>query len=284
MPKKLKPYTSTTRFVVLPAFEQLTRKEGTRKSAKPLKKLTRAKKRTSGRNHHGHITCRHRGGGHKRKLRQIDFRRDKVDVPAKVASIEYDPNRTAFIALLHYADGEKRYILAPAGLKAGDRVVASEKPPFDVGCAMMLKNMPIGSVIHNIELVPGQGARLCRSAGLSAQLAARSGGYANVKLPSGEVRLIKEECKATFGVVSNAENSLRTDGKAGRTRWRGFRPTVRGVVMNPVDHPHGGGEGRSKGNIPQTPWAKPTKGYRTRKRKKSNKHVVKSRRAKKQVG
>lgn len=282
MAKKFKPYTKTTRFLTLPGFEQLTRPGLTRQTVKPEKSLTKAKKRTSGRNHHGHITCRHRGGGHKRRLRSVDFKRDKENVPAKVASIEYDPNRSAFIALLNYADGEKRYIIAPEGLKKGDTVATSSKPPYDVGYCMRLKDMPIGSVIHNIEMRQGMGGQLVRSAGLSAQLVARSGGLASVKLPSGEVRTVREECRATFGVVSNGENLLRKDGKAGRSRWLGKRPTVRGVAMNPVDHPHGGGEGKSKGNIPQTPWAVPTKGYRTRAKKKSNKHVVKSRRAKNQ--
>lgn len=283
MAKKFKPYTQTTRFLTLPGFEQLTRPGLTRQTVKPEKSLTKAKRRTSGRNHHGHITCRHRGGGHKRRLRTIDFKRDKENVPAKVASIEYDPNRTAFIALLHYADGEKRYILAPEGLKKGDTVATSSTPPYDVGYCMKLKDMPIGSVIHNIEMRQGMGGQLVRSAGLSAQLVARSSGLASVKLPSGEVRTVREECRATLGVVSNSENLLRKDGKAGRSRWLGKRPTVRGVAMNPVDHPHGGGEGKSKGNIPQTPWAVPTKGYRTRGKKKSNKHVVKSRRAKNQA-
>jgi large subunit ribosomal protein L2 len=236
------------------------------------------KRRTNGRNHHGHITCRHRGGGAKRFYRIVDFKRDKENIPALVASIEYDPNRTAHIALLNYADGEKRYILAPQGLKVGDRVATSEEPPFSVGSCMKLRHMPLGSVVHNIEMHPGRGGKLVRSAGLSAQLMARSGGYVTLKMPSGEVRMINEDCRATFGAVSNAERILRKEGKAGRTRWKGFRPTVRGTAMNPVDHPHGGGEGKHNGYIPQTPWAMYTKGFRTRSKRKTNKWIVKDRR------
>jgi large subunit ribosomal protein L2 len=238
------------------------------------------KRRTNGRNNYGRITCRHKGGGHKRKYRIIDFIREKENIPAKVASIEYDPNRSAFIALLNYVDGEKRYILAPQGLKVGATVQTSEEPPFSIGCCMKLKDMPLGSVVHAIELIPGKGAKLVRSAGLSAQLMARSGGYATIRMPSGEVRLVNENCKASFGAVSNPEHSLRVEGKAGRNRWKGIRPTVRGVAMDPVDHPHGGGEGRSKGNIPQSPWAVFSKGFRTRSIKKSNKFIVKDRRKK----
>jgi large subunit ribosomal protein L2 len=272
MTKKFRAITPSQRALVLPSFEEISL--GKKKSPKSL---LVAKKRTNGRNHHGHITCRHRGGGHKRKYRIVDFKRDKEKIPAKVASIEYDPNRNAFIALLHYADGEKSYILAPQGLKVGQMVQASEEPPFNIGCAMRLKNMPIGSVIHNIELYPSRGGKLVRSAGLSAQLLGRSNGYASIRMPSGEVRLIPEECKATFGIVSNAEHNLRVEGKAGRRRWMGIRPTVRGTAMNPVDHPHGGGEGRSKGNHPQSPWGLCAKGYRTRSKKKSNKSIVKKR-------
>lgn len=281
MLKKFRPITPGTRTLVLPANEKLTRrKEGTRATVKPTKKLLVKKTRTNGRNNHGRITCRHRGGGHKRHYRIIDFKRDKENIPARVASIEYDPNRSAYIALLNYADGEKRYILAPNGLKAGDTVMTSDKPPFDIGCCMKLKDMPFGSTIHNIELVPGKGGKVIRSAGLSGQLMARSGGYATVRMPSGEIRLFNENCRATFGAVSNSEHSLRVEGKAGRKRWKGIRPTVRGTVMNPVDHPHGGGEGKSKGNIPQTPWATFTRGLRTRSPKKSNKFIVKDRRKK----
>lgn len=275
MLKKFRPITPGTRQLVLTTHDELTRTTG-RAAVKPYKRLTAIKLRTGGRNNLGRITCRHRGGGHKRRYREIDFKRDKIGIPAKVASIEYDPNRSGYIALLNYADGEKRYILAPHGLKVGDQVQTSEEPPFSVGCCMKLKNMPLGSTVHNIEVRPGRGGQLVRSAGLSAQLMARSAGYATLRMPSGEVRLINEECRATFGSVSNSEHNLRVEGKAGRMRWKGIRPTVRGVVMNPVDHPHGGGEGRGKGNIPQTPWAQYTKGPRTR--KKANRYLVKDRR------
>lgn len=275
MTKKFRPTTAGQRWLVLPSNEELTR-DG-RKTAKPHKPLLKIKKRTDGRNHHGHITCRHRGAGHKRFYREIDFKRDKEDIPAKVAAVEYDPNRTTHIALLHYADGEKRYILAPEGLKAGQTVMSGNQSTFDVGCSMQLKAMPLGSSVHNIELVPGRGGKLVRSAGASAQLMARSGGYVTLKMPSGEVRWIHENCKATFGGLSNTEHMHRVDGKAGRRRWLGFRPTVRGTAMNPVDHPHGGGEGKHNGYIPQTPWAMYTKGYKTRSKKKSNKWIVKRR-------
>jgi large subunit ribosomal protein L2 len=279
MTKKFRPVTPSQRHLILTSNDELTRTGALRRATvEPEKSLLVKKRRTNGRNHHGHVTCRHRGGGHKRFYRIVDFKRDKENIPAKVASIEYDPNRTAHIALLHYRDGEKRYILAPQGLKAGDTVSTSDEPPFHVGCCMRLKYMPLGSVVHNIEMHPGRGGQLVRSAGLSAQLMARSGGYVTLKMPSGEVRLINEECRATFGAVSNAERNLRMEGKAGRTRWKGFRPTVRGTAMNPVDHPHGGGEGKHNGYIPQTPWAMYTKGYRTRSKTKSTKWIVKDRR------
>lgn len=281
MLKKYRPITPGTRELVLPAHEQLTRPvEGSRAAVKPTKSLMLPKRRTNGRNNVGHITCRHKGGGHKQHYRIIDFKRDKENIPAKVASIEYDPNRTGYIALLNYADGEKRYILAPQGLKAGDVVQTSDEPPFTVGTCMKLKFMPLGSVIHNLEVQPGKGAKLVRSAGLSCQLMARSGGYATIRMPSGEVRLINEDCRATFGAVSNPENNLRSEGKAGRMRWKGVRPTVRGTAMNPVDHPHGGGEGKHRGNIPQTPWGTCTKGLRTRSNARSNRFIVKDRRKK----
>lgn len=280
MLKKYRPITPGTRQLVLPMNEELTRVEGSRATVKPTKSLLTHKKRTSGRNNNGHITCRHKGGGHKRHYRIVDFKRDKEEIPGRVASIEYDPNRSAYIALINYADGEKRYILAPQGLKVGATVKTSATPPFHVGCCMRLKHMPVGSTIHNIEMEAGRGGKLVRSAGLSAQLMARSGGYATIRMPSGEVRMINEECKATFGSVSNPEHSLRVEGKAGRMRWKGVRPTVRGTAMNPVDHPHGGGEGKHKGNIPQTPWALFTRGLRTRSKKKSNKFIVKDRRKK----
>ena len=279
--KKFKPNTAGQRNLVLPMNESLTRIKGRRQTVKPCKKLLEAKTRTSGRNHHGHITCRHRGGGHKRFYRIIDFKRDKDGISAKVASIEYDPNRSAFIALLHYVDGEKRYIIAPQGLIVGQTVRSGADAPFEAGSSMALKDMPLGTVVHNIELYPGRGAALVRSAGLSAQLMARANGYATLKMPSGEVRMVRETCRATFGTVSNSDHSLRVEGKAGRTRWKGFRPTVRGTAMNPVDHPHGGGEVRHNGYIPQTPWGLQTKGKRTRpKNKTTNKWIVKRRKKK----
>jgi large subunit ribosomal protein L2 len=278
MMKKFRPITAGQRHLVLVKQDQLTRVEGGRATVAPEKTLLVAKKRTNGRNHHGHITCRHKGGGHKQYYRLIDFKRDKEDISAKVASIEYDPNRSAYIALLHYVDGEKRYIIAPQNLKVGDTVSTSQEPPYAIGCCMKLKFMPLGSTIHNIELIPGQGAKMVRSAGLSAQLMAKSDGKITLRMPSGEIRLVNEDCKATFGVVSNPEHSLRAIGKAGRSRWLGIRPTVRGTAMNPVDHPHGGGEGKHNGYIPQTPWAQYTKGYKTRSKKKSTKMIVKDRR------
>ncbi len=282
MLKKFRPITPGTRRLVLSTNEQLTRIGATRQTVRPTKSLLVAKKSTGGRNNNGHITCRHKGGGHKRHYRLVDFKRDKLDIQATVASIEYDPNRSAFIALLNYHDGEKRYIIAPEGLKAGDTVISSdENPLFTTGCSTRLKFMPIGSVIHNIEMVPGKGGRLVRSAGMSAQLMGRNNGFATIKLPSGEMRMISEDCRSTFGVVSNAEHIVRDEGKAGRRRWMGIRPTVRGTAMNPVDHPHGGGEGRHNGYIPQTPWAMKTKGYKTRaKRKVSNRFIIKDRRDK----
>lgn len=279
MTKKFRPITPSQRELVLTSNDELTRVgAGKRQTVKPEKSLLLKKRRTNGRNHHGHITCRHRGCGHKRFLRIVDYKRDKENIPAKVASIEYDPNRTAHIALVNYADGEKRYIIAAQGLKAGDMISTSDEPPFNIGCCMKLKFMPLGSVVHNVEMYPGRGGQLVRSAGLSAQLMARSGGYVTLKMPSGEVRLINENCKATFGIVSNAERNLRMEGKAGRMRWKGIRPTVRRTAMNPVDHPHGGGEGKHNGYIPQTPWAMYTKGFRTRNKRKTNKWIIKDRR------
>ncbi len=281
MLKKYRPITPGTRQLILPVNELLTRaRKDSRATVKPTKSLMLPKTRTNGRDGYGHITCRHKGGGHKRHYRIIDSKRDKDNIPAKVASIEYDPNRSAYIALLNYADGEKRYILAPQGLKKGDKVSSGENAAYQVGCCQQLKHMPIGAAIYNIEIQPGKGGKLVRSAGLSAQLMARSGGYATLRMPSGEMRLINEDCKATFGSVSNPEHNLRVEGKAGRMRWKGVRPTVRGTAMNPVDHPHGGGEGKHKGNIPQTPWALYTRGLRTRSLKKSNKFIVKDRRKK----
>lgn len=281
MTKKFRPRTPGLRQLVLPSNEQLTRVEGKRATVKPTKALLRPKKRINGRNNLGRITNNHRGGGHKRHYRVVDFKRDKDSIPAKVASIEYDPNRSAFVALLNYADGEKRYIIAPKGLKKDDTIFSGDDAPFKIGCSMRLKSMPVGSVVHNIELVPGRGGKIVRAAGMSAQFLGRANGYATLRLPSGEVRMVPEEAKATFGVVSNAEHNLRVEGKAGRNRWKGKRPTVRGTAMNPVDHPHGGGEGRSRGNIPQTPWAQYTTGLRTRSKKKaSSRFIVKDRRKK----
>src|SRR5579863_3678238 len=260
MTQKFRPITPSQRELVLESHADLT------KGAKPVKALLVKKNRTGGRNHHGHITCRHMGGGHKMFYRLIDFQRDKIDIPAKVAALEYDPNRTAHIALLHYSDGEKKYILAPEGLKVGDVVMTTDKEMYNVGCCMKLKLMPLGSVVHNIEMYPGRGGVLVRSAGLSAQLLARSDGYAKLKMPSGEIRMINEDCRATFGALSNAERILRVEGKAGRNRWKGIRPTVRGTAMNPVDHPHGGGEGRQGRGLRRAKslWGKPTgKGQKT---------------------
>jgi large subunit ribosomal protein L2 len=280
MTKKFRPITAGQRHLILNSTKELTRgiEKPTRATPEPEKSLLVKKRGTNGRNHHGHITCRHKGRGHKQAYRLVDFKRDKENVAAKVVSIEYDPNRSAFIALLNYIDGEKRYIIAPQGLKRGDSVSAGDEAPFDAGCCMRLKSMPLGSVVHNIELVPGRGGKLVRSAGLSAQLMAKSGGYATLKMPSGEIRMVNENCKATFGAISNAEWNLRSEGKAGRMRWRGVRPTVRGTAMNPVDHPHGGGEGKHNGYIPQTPWAQYTKGFKTRSKSKNNKWIVKDRR------
>lgn len=283
MPKKFRPVTPSLRQLVLPTFEELTRVgslrgDSTRATVAPHKPLLAPKRRTSGRNNNGHITCRHRGGAHKRAYRKIDFRRDKDGIPATVLSVEYDPNRSARIALVCYADGEKRYILAPKGIAPGMKVHSGEGSPIRVGCCMSLAHMPLGSVVHNLEMLPGKGGVLVRAAGLSAQLVARSEGMATVRMPSGEFRLIQSACRATLGEVSHSEHNLRVEGKAGRMRWKGVRPTVRGTAMNPVDHPHGGGEGRHRGNIPQTPWAQPTKGFRTRKKNKTNKWIVKDRR------
>ncbi len=279
MLKKFRPTTAGQRHLILTTRGELTRvgKNG-RTCVKPLKALCAKKVKTNGRNHHGLVTCRHKGGGHKRFYRLVDFKRDKEAVPATVASIQYDPNRTAFIALLHYLDGEKRYIIAAQGVKIGDTLTNHDEGVFNPGCSMRMKKMPLGSVIHNIELYPGRGGQLVRSAGLSAQLMAKSDGYVTLKMPSGEVRLINEDCRATFGAVSNPERNLRVEGKAGRSRWKGIRPTVRGTAMNPVDHPHGGGEGKHNGYLPQTPWAMYTKGYRTRSKRKSNKMIIKDRR------
>ncbi len=245
---------------------------------RPLKRLTRAKQRISGRNNKGHLTVRHRGGGHSRLFRVIDFRRDKRDIPATVVQLEYDPNRSARIALLSYADGEKRYILAPNGLAQGATVVAGDGADILVGNALPLKNIPLGTMIHNIELKKGKGAQLARSAGTAAQLLAKEGGYAQIKLPSGETRMVYLDCYATIGQVGNLDHENVSIGKAGRTRWLGKRPTVRGVAMNPIDHPHGGGEGKtSGGRNPVSPWGLPTKGYKTRNNKRTQRFIIKRR-------
>ncbi len=246
---------------------------------KPERSLVSSLNRSGGRNNLGRVTSAHRGGGHKRRYRVIDFRRGKWDVPARVASIEYDPNRSARIALLHYADGEKRYVLAPVGLSVGDRVMTGERAEIRPGNTLPLRAMPLGTIVHNIEMKPGKGGQICRSAGSGARLMAREGKYASLKLPSGEVRMILVSCLATVGQVGNVEHENLSLGKAGRARWLGRRPNVRGVAMNPVDHPHGGGEGRSSGGRhPVTPWGVPTKGYRTRKKKAlSGKFIVKRR-------
>jgi large subunit ribosomal protein L2 len=245
---------------------------------RPLKSLTRAKLRISGRNNKGHLTIRHRGGGHKRLYRIIDFRRDKREIIATVASLEYDPNRSAHIALLAYADGEKRYILAPEGLAVGSTVVASDSADILIGNALPLKNIPLGTMIHNIELKKGKGGQMARSAGTAAQLLAKEAGYAQIKMPSGETRMVHLDCYATIGQVGNLNYENVSIGKAGRTRWLGIRPTVRGVVMNPIDHPHGGGEGKtSGGRHPVSPWGQPTKGYKTRNNKRTQRFIIKRR-------
>ena len=244
----------------------------------PEKGLLEPLRKKGGRNSNGRITARHRGGGHKRNYRVIDFKRTKDDIPAKVATIEYDPNRTANIALLLYADGEKRYILAPVGLKVGDTLLSGDHIDIIPGNCCPLKNMPLGTQVHNVEMRPGSGGKLVRSAGSYAQLMAKEGKYVLIKMPSGEVRMVNDTCRATVGQVGNLEQVNLSLGKAGRTRWLGRRPKVRGVAMNPVDHPHGGGEGKSSGGRhPCTPWGKPTKGYKTRVRKPSDKYIVKKR-------
>ena len=265
--KTLKPTSAGRRFMTRLTFDEITK-------TTPEKRLLVVKKRSGGRNAKGRITTRHIGGGHKRMIRQVDFRRDKVGIPARVAAIEYDPNRSARLALLFYRDGEKRYIIAPVGLKVGDTVMSGPGADILPGNALPLRAIPAGTTVHNVELSPGKGAQLCRSAGTGAQLLAKEGAIAHVKLPSGEIRLIQMECLATIGQVGNLDHQNVTVGKAGRSRWRGIRPTVRGVAMNPVDHPMGGGEGRGKGNHPMTPWGKPTKGAKTRRRKPSDRYIV----------
>jgi large subunit ribosomal protein L2 len=271
--KGFKPTSPGRRQMTVSTFEEITATE-------PEKSLVEPLKSNAGRNNMGRLTVRHRGGGHKRLYRKIDFKRDKDGVPAKVATIEYDPNRSANIALLNYADGEKRYIIAPNGLKVGDNVISGPQSDIKVGNALPLENIPVGTIIHNIELKPLKGAQLVRSAGGSAQLMAKEGKYATVRMPSGEMRMIFIKCKATIGQVGNLTYENISIGKAGRTRWMGIRPTNRGVVMNPVDHPHGGGEGRSPigRKTPMTPWGKPANGGKTRKKKNpTDKFIVKPR-------
>ncbi|AXE30289.1 50S ribosomal protein L2 [Chromobacterium phragmitis] len=244
----------------------------------PHAALVEKKNSTGGRNHNGHITTRHRGGGHKKHYRLIDFRRNKDGIPAKVERIEYDPNRTAHIALLCYADGERRYIIAPRGVKVGAVLLSGSEAPIKAGNALPIRNIPVGTTIHCVEMQPGKGAQMVRSAGASAMLLAREGVYAQLRLRSGEIRLVHVDCRATVGEVGNEEHSLRKLGKAGATRWRGIRPTVRGTAMNPIDHPHGGGEGRTgEGRVPVSPWGTPAKGFRTRRNKRTDNMIVRRR-------
>jgi large subunit ribosomal protein L2 len=269
--RKVNPTSPGRRFQEYSSFEEVTRTQ-------PEKSLLRPLSKTGGRNVHGRVTCRHRGGGHKRHYRLIDFKRDKIGIPAKVAAIEYDPNRSARIALLHYADGEKRYILAPLNLAVNDVVVSSDEADIKPGNTLPLRNIPLGTQIHNIELRLGKGGQIVRSAGTYAQLMAKEEPYALIKLPSGEVRMVLLNCKATIGQLSNVMHANVSLGKAGRTRWRGRRPRVRGVAMNPIDHPMGGGEGRSSGGRhPCSPWGMPTKGFKTRTNKRTDRYIVKRR-------
>jgi large subunit ribosomal protein L2 len=270
--KKFKPTSPGKRFATVSSFEELTASE-------PEKSLTKPLNKTGGRNNVGRVTCRHKGGGHKRLYRIIDFKRDKVDIPAKVATIEYDPNRSARIALLNYADGEKRYILAPLGLQVGDTVISGEAADIKPGNVLPLSNIPVGTIIHNIELKPGKGGQLVRSAGTGAQLMAKEGKYCLLRLPSTEMRLVLQTNRATIGQIGNVEHENISLGKAGRSRQLGVRPTVRGVVMNPRDHPHGGGEGKSPvgRKSPMTPWGKIAQGRKTRRNKTTDKFIVKKR-------
>ena len=269
--KKYKPTSPGRRTLVTVINDDLSKE-------RPVKSLVRSLSAKGGRNNYGRVTARHQGGGHKRKYRVIDFKRDKVNIPAKVAEIEYDPNRTANIALLQYVDGEKRYILSPSGVKVGDTIEAGDQVDIKPGNCLPMGNMPLGSIIHNIEMKIGKGGQLVRSAGGSAQLMAKEGDHVSVKLPSGEVRKFHRHCRASIGQVGNIEHESRKLGKAGRNRWLGRRPKVRGVAMNPIDHPMGGGEGKSSGGRhPTTPWGMPTKGFKTRRNKRSDKDIVKKR-------
>lgn len=269
--RRYKPTSPGRRGMSVASFDELT-------TSKPERSLLAPLKKTGGRNNQGRISVRHRGGGHKRQYRIIDFRRNKLDVPGRVATIEYDPNRSARISLIVYSDGEKRYIITPEGLKVGDTVVSAERAEIRVGNTLPLQNIPVGTIVHCVELKAGKGAQLSRSAGTSVQLAAKEGGYAQLKLRSGELRLVRKECLATIGTVGNSDHANINLGKAGRKRWLGIRPTVRGVAMNPVDHPHGGGEGKSSGGRhPVSPWGVPTKGYRTRNNKRTDRLRIRRR-------
>lgn len=269
--KKLTPTSPARRYQTYLTNDELT-------ETRPHKALVESKQRTNGRNNLGRITVRHRGGGHKRHYRVVDFKRDKAGIPGKIATIEYDPNRSARIALVNYADGEKRYILAPAGIQIGQAIVSGPEADILTGNALPIKNIPLGTQLHNIELKPGKGGQMARSAGSFAQLVAKEGATAQLRLPSGEIRLVSVDCMATVGQVGNVEHENISVGKAGRTRWMGKRPTVRGVAMNPVDHPHGGGEGKtSGGRNPVTPWGQPTRGYKTRNNKRTEKFIVRRR-------
>lgn len=272
--KKYNPTSPARRGMTGFDFKEITK-------SKPEKALTEKIKKNGARNNTGRITIRHQGGGHKRKYRIIDFKRNKVEIPATVAAIEYDPNRTCRIALLNYADGEKAYIIAPVGLNVGDQIIASDKADIKPGNSLHLSAIPTGTTIHNIEMRPGKGGQIARGAGSSATLVAKLGQYCQVKLPSGEVRQILSTCRATIGQVGNTDNENITVGKAGRSRWKGKRPSVRGMAMNPIDHPLGGGEGVGKGNHPVTPWGKPCKGHKTRNNKRTDKMIVKRRKSKK---
>ena len=269
--RRYKPTSPGRRGMSVASFDELT-------TSKPERSLLAPLKKTGGRNNQGRISVRHRGGGHKRQYRIIDFKRNKPDVPGRVATIEYDPNRSARISLIVYRDGEKRYIIAPEGLKVGDSVVSGERVEIRVGNTLPLENIPVGTIVHCVELKPGKGAQLARSAGTSVQLAAKEGNYAQLKLRSGELRLVRRECLATIGTVGNSDHANINLGKAGRRRWLGIRPTVRGVAMNPIDHPHGGGEGKSSGGRhPVSPWGVPTKGYRTRNNKRTDRLRIRRR-------
>jgi len=272
--RSFNPTSPGRRFVTVSDFAQVT-------VGRPHKKLTKGKTRSSGRNSDGHVTSRHRGRGHKRRYRIIDFHRNKFDVPARVATIEYDPNRSANIALLSYADGDKRYILAPVGLTVGDTVLAGARVDVRAGNAMPIGNIPLGTLVHNVELKPGKGGQMVRAAGTAAQIMAKEGKYTTLRMPSGEMRMVLSTCMATVGQVGNVDQSNIKIGKAGRARWLGVRPQTRGTAMNPVDHPHGGGEGRNKGRHPVSPWGWPTKGAKTRRSKASDRLIVSRRRSRK---